>query len=176
MQKITTTIITLGLAIIIIFGVLWPAYKILNNLKAEINNVNEIITQKNQEIESLKFYSQKMKEMSPDQVSRINALAPAQSQSDLIAEINSMALTSGLVISSFSETPLANKEKGLLKKSKVEISFKSDYTNLKKFLSTAELSARLFELSDLSLKVVGGEPGKSPLSFDTKTIFEIYYK
>ena len=61
MQKITTTIITLGLAIIIIFGVLWPAYKILNNLKGEISNINDAIAQKNQEMDSLKFFSKKIK-------------------------------------------------------------------------------------------------------------------
>ncbi len=176
MQKITTTIITLGLAIIIIFGVLWPAYKILNNLKGEISNINDAIAQKNQETDSLKFFSQKIKEMDPVQVSRINALAPAQSQPDLIAEVNSMALASGLAISAFNEMPLENQIEGPLKQSRVELSFKSDYANLKRFLSNMELSARLFELSGLSLKAAGVESGKGQLPLDVKTNFDIYYK
>ncbi|MEK7120177.1 MAG: type 4a pilus biogenesis protein PilO [Patescibacteria group bacterium] len=176
MQKITTAITTLGLAVIVIFGVLWPAYKILNNLKGEISNINDAIAQKNQEMESLKFFSQRMKEMDPAQVNRINALAPAQSQPDLIAEVNGMALASGLSINTFSETPLETQTGGPLKQSRVEISFKSDYANLKRFLSNMELSARLFELSGLSLKAAGVELGKGQLPLDVKTNFDIYYK
>jgi Tfp pilus assembly protein PilO len=176
MQKITTTITILSLAIIVIFGVLWPAYKMLNNLKEEIGKINEVIAQKNQDLESLKFYSQKMKEMDPAKVDLINALAPVQSQPDLIAEINNIASLSGLTINTFNETPLENQTDGLLKQSKVEIDFKSDYTNLKRFLSNIELSARLFELSGLSLKVAGAESGKESLPLDVKTNFNIYYK
>ncbi|KKR10068.1 MAG: hypothetical protein UT37_C0006G0035 [Parcubacteria group bacterium GW2011_GWA2_39_18] len=176
MQKITTILITLGLAVIIIFGVLWPAYKIFNNLQGEIDKINGAIAQKNQEMESLRFYSQKMEEMDPDQVSRINALAPAQSQPDLIAEINSMTLASGLTINTFSELSLENKIEKFPKRSKVEVSFKGDYANLKKFLSNMELSARIFELTGLSLKSIGAESGKGLLPLDVKTNFDIYYK
>ena len=114
--------------------------------------------------------------MDPVQVSRINALAPAQSQPDLIAEVNSMALASGLAISVFNEMPLENQIEGPLKQSRVELSFKSDYANLKRFLSNMELSARLFELSGLSLEAAGVESGKGQLPLDVKTNFDIYYK
>src|SRR3989339_1010467 len=125
MQKLTTTIITLGLAIVIIFGVLWPAYQMLNGFKNETVKISDAISQKNQEIKSLEFFSQKMKEIDPAQVNRLNALAPPQSQPDLITEVSNLALSSGLTINTFNNIATENQAGGFLKQSNVELSFKS---------------------------------------------------
>lgn len=187
MQKIIWAIVFLGLAVILAFGVAQPAYQLWTDSQSLLGQVSAAKNSASDQLQQLNSLSQQVQQLqsgNPQQLARINQVAPLASESETLAEVYNLVGMSGIQTTAINQVAdTSSTSTGtMIKRSILNISFNGDYPSIKRFLTSIETSARLFDFMNLSLQsipVVTSGPASAKVSgqnINGKITLRIYYQ